>query len=360
MLAVYEELNKAKLKALIDLRHDMQTGNSILTSLSKFMVSNMGFNQSQINTLRKVPVTLPIEQKPDISCSDTERMLVLGFPELMHYQVVQQATLIKLGYQFSNVRVTSDLNLSFDICGQNYIMNVKAGNLEITNISGNKIVNYKAVTESDKNLLEHIEFNLPKFTGTESLLDGRKGLFSAVEMTFLEQLENDLVNLSHFDGIGALVYDSIGLEHGNFPKELRLLMSLANVSSHTTEYINSDVLTKDALQWLDLVTNSMLNEGIEPTNLITDYIKQFDYQLSKTWVVREMNADEYLGMLVETSTFQHLTLDKLNEIEHSEFIERLRSVKFTSNIDAAISLNIANSEAVAFSYEQESVLFNSI
>ena len=360
MLAVYEMLNKAKLNSLIDLRQDMQIGNSILTALSKFMVSNMGFNQSQINTLKKVPINLPVDNKTDVSHFNTETLLALGFPESMHNQVVQQATIIKLGYQFSNVRVTSDLKLSFDICGQNHLMNVSAGTLDISDTSGNKVIKYKAITESDINFLKHVEFLLPKLTRTESLLDGRKGLFSATEMTFLEQIENSLVNLEHFDAIGALVYESVGLDDDNFTKELRLLISLGHISNLTIEHIGNDVLTEGSLLWLDFMCNSMLSEGIEPKSLITEYIKEFDYQLSKTWVKREISEDEYLNMLVETTSFQYLSLDMLNKIHHSEFIERLRSVKFTLNIEAAISQNIATSEHIAFSDGKEPVLINSI
>ncbi|QIR16677.1 hypothetical protein [Shewanella aestuarii] len=328
MYSVYKCLNNCKLDDLIELRNSTYEARSLLNNLVTFMNSGMGFTLDQIATLNKVPLEFTTDLQPQLTTKVTEKLSVLGFPKGMHSNALSQAMLLRMGKHFRNVSVTEDFSLSLSIGKQHYEMQFKNDGLTIFNERKDVIANIKARTEHDCCLWKKIE-NAIYQIDKHVRLDGEKGLLNACKMTFLERLDNKLVNLHNFKEIGPHINEAVGLNDESFTKELRVLVGQAEVAEGLFDDLKLNISEAKVLQYVDELVTYLQHAHVSPIDLICQFIESCDRRYNVSSVALEN--------IVNSKAFSVIQLSDLNKLDSSEFKERLKAIKFTSDIDAVIN-----------------------
>ncbi|GGB52818.1 hypothetical protein GCM10011607_11650 [Shewanella inventionis] len=346
MLSVYKTLNDCKYNELVELQDAIGHASDLLAYTVELMNSNLGFSTNQIAILKNVPIEFSATSKVDVTEREAEQLLLLGFSQEIHKQVVSQAMITRLGKYFSDATVTEDLDLSLTIAHQPFRVKFTKSNLVVFDADGNEVVKNQAKSESEKQLWEGISNQLAR-SPINQRLDGNRGLLNIIDMTFLERLENNLVNVGHFTELGRELNNSYGLDENTFTRELRLLVSKDGLASSITQHLGKNILKQECIDYIDQLVCYLQLENIDPSLLACKFIEAYEYFGTQKWNTKEDDVDKLIEKVVTSKSFDVLTLEQLNNLDTSEFIERLRAVKFALDIDLAI-----NAESIVTSYSE--------
>jgi len=333
MLAVYESLFQFKINSLKELKDNALKGRQLLEQISRLVVSQMGFSDSQLKVIRKIPLTIAENGYVDIDDHCRETLTGLGFPIDMHDKVLQQAIIVRLGHHFRDVYIRDDLTLDLAIGGFVFNLDVANNKIEIVNESGQSIINNEAENDLEIALFKSIEFLIPKMTMLNVRLEG---LSSVLTMNFEQLLKGGFVNYDNFKQLGSMIFHAIGIDSDSFNSELRLLISNKSVASNAIEEMGYSVLQEDSLQWLDMIVGLLKEDGIDPSVLILTYIESFECQLSKKWVNNAISDEEYIQRLTSSHSFAEVSFNSLNQIRQSPVVEQLLAIKLAKDLEQTL------------------------